>query len=231
MVIIMDLTAKLQQDLFDMQDIKYRDFHAKLMPTVEKERIIGVRTPQLRKYAKAFGKTEDAEKFLQMLPHRYYEENNLHGFLISGMKDYDKCIKYINEFLPYIDNWATCDMTSPKVFGKHKEELLVHISEWLGSKDTYTIRFGVNMLMTFYLDEDFDVSYNDMVSSIKSEEYYVKMGIAWYFATALAKKYNETIGYIEDRRLDDWTHKKTIQKAIESFRVTKEHKEYLRGLK
>ncbi|MDO5382039.1 MAG: DNA alkylation repair protein [Eubacteriales bacterium] len=227
----MNLASKVQKDLFDMQDMKYRDFHAKLMPTVEKERIIGVRTPQLRKYAKAFGKTEDAEEFLEILPHRYYEENNLHGFLISGMKDYYKCIEYINKFLPYIDNWATCDMTSPKVFGKHKRELLAHISEWLGSKDTYTIRFGINMLMTFYLDEDFDVSYNNMVSSVKSEEYYVKMGIAWYFATALAKRYDETIGYIEDRKLDDWTHKKTIQKAIESFRVTKEHKEYLRGLK
>lgn len=221
---------EIKDRLFSMQDLSYREFHAKLMPTIDKETIIGVRTPALRKYAKELIKT-DLEVFLQDLPHEYYEENNLHGFIIEAIKDYDQCLAAINAFLPYVDNWATCDMMGPKVFKKHLPELRAQIQMWLDSGEDYTIRFGVNMLMKYYLDEAFEPEYLDWVASIQSEEYYVKMVVAWYFATALAKQYEATIGIMEQKRLEKWTHNKTIQKAVESYRITDEQKCYLKTLK
>ena len=220
---------KIQAELFELQDEKYRDFHSKLIPDMEKENIIGIRTPVLRKYAKQFAKTEDAAAFLQDIPHTYYEENNLHMMLITSIKEYDKCLKEIEKFLPCIDNWATCDQMSLKCFKKSPEELLIR--EWIDSERTYAVRFGVGCLMEFFLDEHFSPEYPEMVSKIRSGEYYVNMMTAWYFATALAKQYDAVLPYIEQRRLDQWTHRKTIQKAIESYRVSDEHKQYLRMLK
>lgn len=226
-----DVIRYVQGKLFELQDLNYRDFHAKLMPTVYKERVIGVRTPALRKFAKEFGKTKEAEEFLKQLPHEYYEEDNLHGFLIAGMKDFDRCIEELERFLPYVDNWATCDLLSPKIFKKHLQELLVKIRVWTVSEHTYMIRFGVGMLMSLYLDEAFELEYPEMVSGIRSNEYYVNMMIAWYFATALAKQYEAVLPFIENGRLDKWTHNKAIQKAVESYRVTDEKKAYLKTLK
>ena len=226
-----DVIRYVQGKLFELQDLNYRDFHAKLMPTVYKERVIGVRTPALRKFAKEFGKTKEAEEFLKQLPHEYYEEDNLHGFLIAGMKDFDRCIEELERFLPYVDNWATCDLLSPKIFKKHLQELLVKIRVWTVSEHTYMIRFGVGMLMSLYLDEAFELEYPEMVSGIRSNEYYVNMMIAWYFATALAKQYEAVLPFIENGRLDKWTHNKAIQKAVESCRVTDEKRAYLKTLK
>lgn len=221
----------VQERLFELQDLKYRDFHAKLMPTVSKDCVIGVRMPALRKFAKEFGKTEEAKEFLKQLPHEYYEENNLHGCLIAGMKDYERCTEELDRFLPYIDNWATCDLISPKVFKKYLPELLKKIRVWISSEHTYVIRFGIGMLMSFYLDEAFEPEYPELVSQIRSEEYYVNMMIAWYFATALAKQYETVLPFIENRCLDKWTHNKAIQKAVESYRITDEQKAYLKTWK
>ena len=223
--------TKVQKELFEMQDLEYKQFHSKLMPTISPDVIIGVRTPELRKYAKEFAKSKDYDEFLRELPHRYYEENNLHGFIIETIKDYDELIKAIDEFLPYVDNWATCDLMSPKVFKKNTDKLIIKIKEWIKSKETYTIRFGIGMLMKFYLDGEFKREYLDLCVGVKSEEYYVNMMIAWYFATALAKQYEETLPYIEQKKLDRWTHNKTIQKAVESYRITPEQKIYLKTLK
>lgn len=217
--------------LFENQDLKYKDFQSRLMPTVDKEKIIGVRTPQLRKIAREFSKSTMCEAFLQSLPHKYYEENNVHGFLISSMKDYDKVIKALNNFLPYVDNWATCDLMSPKIFAKHKEELYTEIQRWIKSQHTYTVRFAIEMLMSFYLGENYDDKYSRLVASVKSEEYYINMMIAWYFATALAKNYEEVLPYLQEQRLSRWTHNKTIQKANESFRINEDQKAYLKTLK
>ncbi|MEF9941399.1 MAG: DNA alkylation repair protein [Lachnospiraceae bacterium] len=221
----------LQKQLFNLQDITYRDFHAKLIPTVDTTTIIGVRTPVLRKFAKEFSQTSQAEELMEHLPHSYYEENNLHCILIEMIKDYPQSIVALDTFLPYVDNWATCDLMRPPVFKKHLQELICKIKEWINSDYTYTIRFGIKMLMCFYLDDHFQESYLTLVANISSQEYYVKMMIAWYFATALAKQYNTTLPYIEQQRLDNWTHNKTIQKAIESYRITGEQKTYLRTLK
>lgn len=221
----------IRDELFAMQDEKYRDFQAKLIPTVEHDTVIGVRTPALRDYAKKLLKREDIQEFLDDLPHKYFDENQLHAFILSGMKDYEKCIEEVVRFLPYVDNWATCDQMSPKVFRKHKQELLTNIKEWVRSKETYTIRFGIGMLMEHFLDDDFDPEYPEMVAAVRSEEYYVNMMIAWYFATALAKQYEAVLPYIENNRLDVWTHNKAIQKAVESYRITPEQKEYLKSLK
>ncbi|MEG2839281.1 MAG: DNA alkylation repair protein [Lachnospiraceae bacterium] len=221
----------LQKQLFNLQDITYRDFHAKLIPTVDATTIIGVRTPVLRKFAKEFSQTSQAEELMEHLPHSYYEENNLHCILIEMIKDYPQSIVALDTFLPYVDNWATCDLMRPPVFKKHLQELICKIKEWINSDYTYTIRFGIKMLMCFYLDDHFQESYLTLVANISSQEYYVKMMIAWYFATALAKQYNTTLPYIEQQRLDNWTHNKTIQKAIESYRITGEQKTYLRTLK
>lgn len=221
----------IQEKLFALQDLKYKEFHSGLVPTAEPDYIIGVRVPQVRKLAKEVAKEEGCKEFLQQLPHTYYEENNLHAFIIEGMKDYEQCLAEVNRFLPYVDNWATCDSMSPKVFCKHLDELLPQIDAWLASERTYTIRFGIGMLMRFYLDEHFSVEYPEKVASVTSEEYYVNMMRAWYFATALAKQYDATVPLLEADRLDVWTHNKTIQKAVESYRITPEQKEYLRTLK
>ena len=222
---------KLQKALFDNQDKEYRVFQQKLMPGIELENIIGVRLPVIRKIAKENAKTEDAKKFLDSLPHKYYDENQLHGFLINQIKDYDECVKRIDEFLPYVDNWAVCDSINPKMLSKHKEELIKDIKRWVSSKETYTIRHGIHMLMAFFLDSDFKKEYLEIPAKIVSEEYYVNMMIAWFFATALAKKWDATITHIEEKKLPVWVHNKTIQKAIESYRVNEEHKQYLRTLK
>lgn len=222
---------EIRQGLFALKDEKYKEFQKKLIPTVDENTVIGVRTPVLRKYAKDVSGTPGAIIFMQTLPHEYYEENNLHGMLIETMKDYDECIAYLDEFLPYVDNWATCDLISPRVFKKHKDELLVKIKEWMASDRVYTIRFGMEMLMTHFLDEDFKPEYLGMAADVHSEEYYVNMMIAWFFATALAKQYEASLPYIENHCMDRWTHNKTIQKAIESYRITDEQKRYLKSLK
>lgn len=222
---------EIRAELFKMQDMTYRDFNSKLIPTVDKSLFIGVRTPELRKYAKQLAKREDIEGFLHSLPHKYFDENQLHAFIVSEIKDFKSCVDKVNEFLPYIDNWATCDQLSPKVFKKHHKELIAYIKEWLKSDEVYTLRFGIGMLMEHFLDEDFDISYLETVSNIRSGEYYINMMIAWYFATALAKQYESVIPFIENNSLDIWTHNKAIQKAVESLRISDEKKEYLKSLK
>lgn len=221
----------ITQKLFELSDTKYRDFNAKLLPTVNKAAIIGVRTPALRKLAKEITGSTEAKNFMQELPHTYYDENQLHTFLISACKDYDICMEQIENFLPYIDNWATCDQLSPKILQKNPQDLLLRIQKWLASEHTYTIRFGIKMLMSFYLDTGFCHQYLAWVASVRSEEYYVKMMIAWYFATALAKQYDAAVPYLEQKKLEQWTHRKTIQKACESYRITTEQKTYLRTLR
>ena len=222
---------EIRAELFKMQDMTYRDFNSKLIPTVDKENMIGIRTPDLRKYAKQLGKSSDVIEFLQNLPHKYFDENQLHAFIISEIKDFKNCIDEINRFLPYIDNWATCDQLSPKVFKKYHNELFEYIKDWLKSDKVYTLRFGIGMLMEHFLDEDFDILYPETVSKIRSGEYYINMMIAWYFATALAKQYESVIPFIENNSLDIWTHNKAIQKAVESLRISDEKKEYLKSLK
>lgn len=225
------VSERIRSSLFDAQDTAYRDFHARLIPTVDKERIIGVRTPWVRSLAGAFEKDPKIKDFLSDLPHYYYEENNVHISLIGRIKDYESCLCELERFLPYIDNWATCDMESPKVFAKHTQELLEPIRRWLASGETYTVRFAIRMLMSFYLEDNFSTEYPDMVSNVRSEEYYVNMMIAWYFATALAKQYDAVLPYMEQKKLAPWTHNKAIQKARESFRITPEQKAYLKTLR
>ena len=225
------IITNVQTKLFELQDLNHRDFHAKLMPTIDKDTIIGIRTPVLRKFAKEYGKTEESKEFLQVLPHTYYEENNLHGLLIEQIKDYDRCIEELERFLPYIDNWATCDMLAVKAVKNHLDTFIDEIYKYMESDHTYTIRFGINMLMRYYLEDAFKIEYSKKVAQICSEEYYVNMMRAWYFATALAKQYDKILPFIEERKLDVWTHNKTIQKAIESYRITPEQKAYLRTLR
>ena len=225
------LIDEIRTELKSLQDIGYRDLQIRIIPTVKPETIIGVRTPELRKLAKQIGSSEEAATFLNDLPHLYFEENQLHAFIISGMKDYTACIHSLDRFLPFVDNWATCDQMSPRIFRKHRPELLQEIRKWIHSTETYTIRFGIGMLMEHYLDEDFDTAYPEAVASLRSEEYYVNMMIAWYFATALAKQYDAVLPYLEKKQLDPWTHNKTIQKAVESYRITPEQKNDLRSLK
>lgn len=221
----------IQERLFALQDVKYRAFQSKLMPTVPPETVIGVRTPLLRKLAKELAGTPEAEEFLRCLPHEYYEENNLHGFLVEKIRDYDAALTETERFLPYIDNWATCDGFCPKVFAKHKAELLTPIRRWLGADEVYTVRYAMGMLMRYYLDEDFRPEYLAWVADVRSEEYYLNMMRAWYFATALAKQPEAALPWLTERRLDIWTHNKTIQKAVESYRVPEELKERLKGLR
>ena len=223
--------TKLQKQLFELQDLKYRDFHSKLMPETDKETVIGIRTPVLRKFAKEFAGTSEAEAFLRQLPHRYYEENNLHMMLITGIKDYEKCMEEIQRFLPCIDNWATCDYPAPKCFARHKDQVLEEAKRWISSGETYVIRYGIGMLMRLFLYEDFSSEYLEMAAAVQSQEYYVNMMIAWYFATALAKQWDATVPYIEQHKLSDWVHRKTVQKAVESYRITPEQKEYLKGFR
>ncbi|MBR5507187.1 MAG: DNA alkylation repair protein [Clostridia bacterium] len=222
------ITDRIRCTLLSMADGKYRDFSSKLMPTVDKEKVIGVRIPKLRKFSKAL---ENYEEFLADLPHKYFEEDNLHAFLIEREKNFEKCIELLDSFLPYVDNWATCDSMKPAVLKKHPDKLLKHIKRWIKSKDVYAVRYGINLLMSFYLDENFDKKYLLMVSSVKSDEYYINMMRAWYFATALAKRYEETLPFIENNMLDVWTHNRTIQKSTESYRLSKEEKTYLKTLK
>ena len=214
-----------------LQDESYANFQSKLIPTVAREKIIGVRVPQVRKLAKELLREGDYKEFLDQLPHTYYDEDMLHGLLLSELKDYTLCIRRIEQFLPYVDNWAVCDCMSPKVFRKNKDFLLDKIREWTASEDTYTCRFGVGMLMTHFLEEDFAPEYLEMVACIQSEEYYVNMMRAWFYATALARQWEATIAVLATGRLDIWTHNKTIQKARESFRITAEQKEQLKTMK
>ncbi len=218
-------------ELLKSKDLEYKAFQSKLIPNIDSSTMIGVRTPELKIIAKNLYKNNDYELFLNSLPHNYYEENIIHGLVISEIKDYDLCINYIDKFLPYIDNWAVCDQTNPKVFKKHKKEVIIKINEWIKSKEVYKIRFGVKTLMNYFLDDDFNKDYLKLPLIIKNDDYYVKMMIAWFYATALAKQYDETIKIIESNVLDIFIHNKIIQKAIESFRVTDEHKKYLRTLK
>ena len=217
--------------LFEMQDLKYRDFNSSLNPTLNKNCFIGVRTPLLRSFAKEIKGTELAEKFILELPHKYFEENQLHAILFDNEKNFDKCIKNIELFLPYVDNWATCDQLNPKVLKKYPEKLFGNIKVWIKSNHTYTVRYAIKKLMDIYLDDNFQKKYCDMVAEIKSDEYYICMMQAWYFATALAKQYDTAIEYLENHKLTDFVHKKTIQKACESFRVSNEHKIYLKSLR
>lgn len=221
----------ISEELFALQDTEYQVFQSKLMPTIPPETVIGVRTPLLRKRAKELAGTPQAESFLHDLPHRYYEENNLHAFLIEQIRDYDTALAETERFLPYINNWATCDCFCPKVFAKHKAELLIPLRRWLGSDQTYTVRYAMGMLMRYYLDEDFQPEYLAWVAGVHSEEYYLNMMRAWYFATALAKQPDAALPWLTDRRLDVWTHNKTIQKAAESYRISPEMKQQLRELR
>ncbi|MBQ7371060.1 MAG: DNA alkylation repair protein [Blautia sp.] len=256
----------IQHQLFSVQDIAYKEFNSKLIPTVDPNRVIGVRTPALRAYAKSIKNTPEAGAFIYSLPHKYFEEDNLHAFLIEQIRDYDACIKELNRFLPYIDNWATCDSMHPKCFGKNKAKLFSEIEMWLTSDHIYTVRYGIGMLMTHFLDESFDVRFPEAVAGVADvwkdyaedmdggascgarsamgasaaenhgmlyfqKNYYVNMMAAWYFATALAKQYENIIPYLENHRLPVWVHNKTIQKAIESYRITPEQKAYLRELR
>ncbi|MBR4344417.1 MAG: DNA alkylation repair protein [Lachnospiraceae bacterium] len=225
------IIEEIRKELLGFSDEKYRDFQAKLIPTVEKDTIIGVRTPELRALAKNLVKRDDVEVFLSELPHKYFEENQLHAFIISEMKDYEQCLLKLDTFLPYVDNWATCDQMSPKIFKKYRDELLVYIKKWIKSEDTYSVRFAVKMLMEHFLEESYNISYPETVAAIRSEDYYVNMMIAWYFATALSKQYESVLLFIEEKRLPAWTHNKAIQKSIESYRISKEQKDFLRSLK
>ena len=222
------METAIQKQLIAMGEEEYREFSARLIPTVAKSSVIGIRMPLLRKYAKSM---EDQDAFLNDLPHTYFEENNLHAFLIERERDFNKCIERLDAFLPYVDNWSTCDSMKPKVLQKEPERLLPHIKRWLSTGETYTVRYAINLLMSFYLDDHFCEEYLILVASVHSEEYYVNMMRAWYFATALAKQYETALPYLESKKLDEWTHNKTIQKAIESRRVPEEHKVYLKTLK
>lgn len=224
--------TEIQKKLFELSDSDYKKFQSSLVPTVNADTIIGVRVPALRKYAKELNKNEAEEKkFLNSLPHKFYEENLLHGFLLEFIKDFQTAAEAVNGFLPYIDNWAVCDTCHPKIFKKHTKEFFPYIKKWIKSPHTYTIRYAVGMLMTFYLEDDFNAEHLQMILKIKSEEYYVNMMRAWYLATALAKQWDATIKIIEEKKLDPWTHNKTIQKSTESFRITDEQKKYLKTLK
>lgn len=227
----MRIEREILESLFALQDFEYREFQSKLIPNIAPDRIIGVRTPALRALARELRRREDVGGFLSALPHRYFEENQLHAFVLSLGRDYDKTIERLDMFLPYVDNWATCDQMSPKAFAGHRAELVSEIDRWLVSEHPYAVRFGIGTLMRHYLDEDFREEHLARVAALRSGEYYVNMMIAWYFATALAKRYDETLPYIEQGRLEPWTHNKAIQKAIESDRVPNGAKEYLRTLK
>ena len=222
---------QITRRLFELRDESYAAFHAGLIPTVDSRTLIGVRIPALRALAKSYRKEEEAVLFLQTLPHDYYDENMLHALLVAGERDYDICVKAVDDFLPYVDNWAVCDSLNPKAFNRHHEALITDIRRWIASQETYTCRFGIGMLMTHFLDADFRSEYLELPASVHSEEYYVNMMSAWFYATALAKQWQATIPYLEEQRLDKWVHNKTIQKSRESFRITPAQKEYLKTLR
>lgn len=211
-----------------MRDEKFAHFNAALIPGIKSQNVIGVRTPDLRKYAKTI---RNSDKFLSNLPHKYFEENQVHAFILSDIRDPEECIKLVDTFLPYVDNWATCDQLIPKIFAKNTDKILPWINKWIKSKHTYTVRFAIGLLMRFYLGDKFDSKHANAVISMESDEYYINMMRAWYFATALAKNWDDVIGIIENKKLDAWTHNKTIQKAVESYRITQPQKEYLNQLK
>lgn len=219
------------EQLLKVKDDKYKEFQAKLVPNIDPDTILGVKTPEMRQIAKDIFNSKEKDAFLKDLPHKYYEENLVHFFIISMIKDFDECIREVETFLPYVDCWPVSDQATPRSFKKNHEKLLPYIKKWIKSKHLYTSRFGIRMLMNEFLGEEFKDEYAKLVASVKSDEYYLKMMVAWYFATALAKNYDETIKYIEERKLDDWVLKKTIQKAVESYRVTDEHKEYLKSFR
>lgn len=223
----------IKKRLFALQDTQYKAFHSKLVPNINADKIIGVRTPELRKLAKEYAKNKQIDDFLASAEHDYYEETNLHGFIISETKDYDQCIKELDRFLPVVDNWATCDLLSPKVFKQKKnhERLIEDIKRWMSSDQPYTVRFGIEMLMSYFLDDDFKPEYLQWVAKEKGEHYYIKMMVAWFFATALAKQWDAAIPFIEQKTMDKWVHNKAIQKAVESYRITDSQKAYLRTLK
>ncbi len=226
-----DCETQVRQRLFELQDTGYKEFHSKLMPTVDKEKIIGVRVPDIRKFAKELFKDGRGLEFIKNLPHKYYEEDNLHAFIVEQIKDFDLCLSETERFIPFIDNWATCDMFSPKVFSKYTDEIFVKSLEWIKSENIYVVRYGIGMLMRYFLDERFSPEILTIVAGVKSDEYYINMMIAWFFATALAKQYNETIVFLQENRLPLWVHNKTILKAVESNRIDKEIKKYLRTMK
>lgn len=219
------------EQLLKVKDDKYKEFQAKLVPNIDPDTILGVKTPEMRQIAKDIFNSKEKDAFLKDLPHKYYEENLVHFFIISMIKDFDECIREVETFLPYVDCWPVSDQATPRSFKKNHAKLLPYIKKWIKSKHLYTSRFGIRMLMNEFLGDEFKDEYAKLVASVKSDEYYLKMMVAWYFATALAKNYDETIKYIEERKLDDWVLKKTIQKAVESYRVTDEHKEYLKSFR
>lgn len=221
----------MKEILLKKADISYKKFHAKLMPDIDESTIIGVRVPEIRKIANKYAESEARKKFMQELPHTYYEENNLHAFFIVQIKEFCECIYELERFLPYIDNWATCDSLRPVCFAKNKDKLVKHIYKWLKSDNPFAVRFGIEMLMVHFLDEKFDKMFADAVLNVCSEHYYVKMMVAWYFATALSKRWDDIVPYITEKRLNTWVHNKTIQKALESYRITDAQKKYLRTLK
>ncbi len=218
----------IRERIMEFKDEGYREFQSKLVPNISPDTIVGVRTPDMKKIAKEFFGTPEGEKFLKELPHELYEENLIHIFMVSMIKDFDECVEALETFLPYVDCWPVCDQSSPGVFKKHHEELLPLIKKWIASEHVYTARYGLRMLMNEFLDTDFKEEYLELAASKQGEDYYLKMMVAWYFATALAKQYDAAVKYIEERRLEPWIHKKSIQKAVESFRVSDEHKEYLK---
>ncbi len=222
---------KVQDLLLQAKDDTYREFQAKLVPNIDKNLILGVRTPEMRKIAKEVFASDYRDAFLKDLPHRYYEENLVHFFIIAMIKDFDECTAAVEAFLPYVDCWPVSDQASPKSFKKNHEKLLPYIQKWIASDHVYTARFGIRMLMNEYLGEDFREEYLKLAASNKGDDYYLKMMVAWYFATALAKQYDASVKYIEEKKLDEWVHKKAIQKAVESYRVSDEHKEYLKSLR
>ena len=224
-------SQKIREKLLSLREPKYAEFSSSLMPTVDKNTVIGVRIPTLRKYAKQLMRDRGQGEFLSELPHKYFEENNLHAFMIEQIKDFDACVDETERFLPFVDNWATCDSMRPKCFGENREELITYIEKWLLSEHTYTVRFAIQLLMLYYLDEEHIESSLERVSKVKSDEYYVNMMIAWFFATALAKDLIRTLPYIEGRCLSPWVHNKAIGKACESYRITDEQKKYLKTLK
>lgn len=222
---------RLQEELSKISDKEYAIFQSKLTPGIDPKLFLGVRVPVLRKFGKEYIKKEESKSFLKQLPHKYYDENMLHALLVSEMKDFDQIIENLNSFLPFVDNWAVCDIMSPKALKKNKIRLIEYIKQWIKSKETYTCRFGIEMLMSFYLDDDFDADYLKIVAKVRSNEYYVNMMIAWFFATALTKQWDASIPFIKNNALDSWTHNKTIQKCCESYRINEEQKTFLKKMK
>ncbi|MBQ8994732.1 MAG: DNA alkylation repair protein [Oscillospiraceae bacterium] len=226
-----ETTCSIQDRLLSLAEPEYREFQAKLIPNIPPDHLIGIRTPALKKLAKELNGTEAAIAFLDALPHTFFDENQLHAFLLEKCSPYDVCLKKVDRFLPYLDNWATCDQLSPVIFKKNLEKLVPEILRWTSSEHIYTVRFGIGMLMRYYLEDLFDPQFLEIVSRVKSQEYYVRLMVAWYFATALAKQYDTALTYLEEHKLDEWTHNKTINKAVESYRISEERKNHLKTLK